>query len=540
MEFLTVKDLSFRYPGSAEALSGLSFSAGRGEILLLCGEAGSGKSTLLRLLKRELRPKGTLSGSILFDGRPIEALSDREAASSVGYVMQNPEYQIVTDKVWHELAFGLENLGLPPDVIRRRVAETACYFGLEELFERPVSSLSGGQKQLLSLASVAVMRPSLLLLDEPTAQLDPISAAAFIEAVVRLSRELSITVLMAEHRTEEALPHADRLLALSAGRQLAFGETRRTLTEIGGCRGLIGELPAAVRLYARLGGTPPCPITPREGGLFLRERYDNRIRSLPEPPPPPDTGEALSLRDVFFRYGREQPDVLRGLTLQVREGEIFCLLGGNGSGKSTALSVAAGLLRPYAGQVRIFGRKLFPARAEPCRRGSVAMLPQDVTALFSAETVREELKERGETSLFFDREELLDRHPYDLSGGEQQLLALAKVLASEPRLLLLDEPTKGLDASARERLLSLLRRLRDNGVTVVAVTHDVEFAAEAADRCALLFRGELLSVGTPRRFFSENGYYTTAVCRMTRGYYDLAATVDDAEALCRANGRIGR
>ncbi|MCR5681360.1 MAG: energy-coupling factor ABC transporter ATP-binding protein, partial [Clostridiales bacterium] len=269
----------------------------------------------------------------------------------------------------------------------------------------------------------------------------------------------------------------------------------------------------------------------------------NRIRSLPIPETPEreEAAPALQFSDVWFRYDRNAPDVLRGLTLTVREGECYAILGGNGSGKTTALSAAAGILRPYAGQIRVYGKKLRDWRNQSLYRDCLAMLPQDVQTVFLCNSVREELAEAGAdpASLPFDLSSLLNRHPYDLSGGEQQLVALGKVLAAKPRLLLLDEPTKGLDAGMKERLLGLLGDLRRSGMTIVAVTHDVEFAAVFADRCALFFRGEAVSTGTPRELFSKNSFYTTAAARMTRGFYDGAVTVEDAVRLAIENGGAG-
>lgn len=538
MEILTVKSLSFRYSlGKENAITDLSFSVNKGDFAVICGATGSGKSTLLRLLKKELIPNGELKGEIRFLGEPLFNIDEKNSACRIGYVMQNPEQQIVTDKVWHELAFGLENMGLPSEVIRRRVAETACYFGIEDWFEKSVSELSGGQKQLLSLASVMVMQPELLLLDEPTAQLDPIAAADFVATVAKLNRELSLTVLMTEHRLEEVLPVSDRLLVLEKGKSIAFGKTRNTVSALREKKEILEGMPASVRLFSCFDIPASCPLAVCEGRKFIEKHFGNEIRALPEEMYRHSESVALEFCDVFFRYAKELPDVLRGLSFKVYDNEIFCILGGNGSGKSTALSAAAALVKPYAGKIKIFGKKLRDYRDGTLYRGCLAMLPQDVQTLFSRNTVREELQEISfEAERFsFGFSELSDSHPYDLSGGQQQLLALAKVLASEPRLLLLDEPTKGLDAHTRNKLVSVIRRLKASGVTVIAVTHDVEFAAEIADRCALFFRGEIVSSDVPRRFFAGNSYYTTAASRMTEGYYDLVSTVFDTEALCRKN-----
>ena len=540
MELLAIKDMSFRYAGSdSAAISGVSFSVERGDFLAVCGATGSGKSTLLRLIKRELAPRGKAEGEILFCGKPLCELDDRKAAQKIGYVAQRPEEQIVTDRVWHELAFGLENLGLPTGVIRRRVAETACFFGIEEWFDKSTDELSGGQKQLLSLASVMVMQPELLLLDEPTARLDPIAAGDFINAVARLNRELSLTVIMISHCLEDVLPVANRVLALEGGRVAEYGETRKAVGKIKNIPSLAGALPAAARLYSRLGADCECPLTVREGRDLIEHNFGSSVRALPPEEYVHSKNVALEFSGVYFRYSREQEDVLRGLELKVYENEIFCLLGGNGSGKSTALAAAAGLIKPYTGHIRVFGKKV--TDREFARAGLLTLLPQDVQTVFLKSTVRAELADANVTEgvLTQDLNRLMDRHPYDLSGGQQQLLALAKALAARPRLLLLDEPTRGLDAGAKAEFVSVLRKLRDGGMTVVLVTHDAELAAEISDRCALFFRGEIVADDVPRRFFSGNSFYTTAANRICRGYYDLVATVDDAARICLANGKKG-
>ncbi len=532
MAFLAVENLTFTYPNcTAPAIENVSLTVERGEFLAVCGPTGCGKSTLLRLLKRELAPLGDLSGEITIDGQPQSALDDREAASRIGYVMQRPEQQIVTDKVWHELAFGLENLGLPQPEIARRVAEMAAYFGIEGWFDRAVSTLSGGQKQLLNLAAVMVMQPEILILDEPTAQLDPIAASDFIATVRKINRELGLTVILTEHRLEEVIPLCDHLLVLQKGRVLDCAAPRQAAARLAELPDLLPFMPAAVRLYHALHAAGECPLDVREGRALVASRC-RESRTLPAETLPEGSAPALTFREVYFRYGRREPDVLQGMSFTARTGEICCILGGNGSGKSTTLSVAAGLNRPYAGRVEAFGQPLRAYRNQALYRNCLTLLPQDVQTIFLGNTVREELAgcEEALPLLPIDFTPLMDKHPYDLSGGEQQLLALARVLATKPRLLLLDEPTKGIDAAARNRLAALMKSLRDQGMTLLIVTHDVEFAAECADRCCMMFRGQIVSEGTPRAFFSRSSFYTTAISRMCRGLMDGAVTVADAAA----------
>lgn len=544
MEILTLKDLSFLYPGEqTAAVSHVDLSIQSGEFVLLCGATGSGKSTLMRLLKRELAPKGQQSGEIWYRGQQRDALDARTASCEIGYVMQHPDMQLVTDKVWHELAFGLENMGYSRDVICRRVAEMANYFGIEPWFDRTVDSLSGGQKQLINLASVMAMQPKLLLLDEPTAQLDPIAASNFVRTLQKLNRELSLTIVIAEHRMEELMQLCDRVLVMDGGKLIADTAPNRLSLSLPCDSPLLEALPSATRVYRALesdAASGPAPLSEREGKNYIESNYEHGIRALDQPfANAPARKEILTVQDAYFRYERNAPDVLRGLSLAVREGESFCILGGNGAGKTTLLSVLAGTLRCYSGRLTLFGKPYHKWRQQEAGPGGIATLPQDVQTVFMRDTVREELIgcEKAAAKLPCSLEHLYDRHPYDLSGGEQQLVALARVLAAEPKILLLDEPTKGLDSFAKAGVLRVIRTLTQSGITVITVTHDIEFAARCADRCAMFFHGGITSVAPPTVFFAENTFYTTAAARMTREWFDGAVTVEDVVALCRLNGK---
>ena len=553
MEILHLENVSFRYPTAAEnAIDGVSLRVQSGEFVVVCGESGCGKTTLLRLLKRALAPAGTRSGEIYYCGVAQSALSERTEASEIGYVLQNPDNQIVTDKVWHELAFGLENLGLPTEVIRRRVGEMASYFGIQDLFRCDTDSLSGGQKQLLNLASVMVMQPKLLILDEPTSQLDPIAAADFIATLRKLNNELGLTVLLVEHRLEEVFPIADKVLLMDKGRVLLYDTPRDVGRSLAASHPMQLGLPSAVRIFNALGQDGACPLTVREGRDFLERLL------APEPPaaagddaPPPyvhDGEAALEMKNVFFRYERSLPDVLRGASLCVYKGEFYCLLGGNGTGKTTTLNVLAGLNRAYRGKVRVGGRPIGDYKGGALYRGNLALLPQNPQTVFVRDRLRDDFAELLEAQGVKKEERdariasvaekigvaaLLDQHPYDLSGGEQQKCAIAKMLLLEPRILLMDEPTKGLDAHAKRVLRDILRALKADGITILMVTHDVAFAAENADRCALFFDGEVLSADVPERFFAENNFYTTAANRMARHFRKYAVTCEQVTAYAR-------
>lgn len=566
MVLLEVKNLSFTYPRQPKdttepkpALSDVSLEIRKGEFMVLCGASGCGKSTLLRLLKRELAPEGEKSGEIIFCGKEQSTLSEREAACEIGYVLQNPENQIVTDKVWHELAFGLENMGVPTPVIRRRVAEMACFFGIDDWFRKKTTELSGGQKQLLNLASILSMQPKLLILDEPTSQLDPIAASDFIHTLSKINKELGLTILLTEHRLEEVFPLADRVAVMDQGKLLFVESPRQAGHELKkfdpNHRMLLG-LPSAVRIYQGLDAEDvTCPLTVRDGRNFIEENYNNTITRLerePEKKEEKDRPIAMRMKDICFRYEKEEPDVLDHVALTLYEGEVVSLLGGNGAGKTTLLSVISGTNRPYYGKIEVFGKRLQKYRGKELYIRKLASLPQNPQTVFLKMTVREDYEElakvlRCKKSELEDKIQavaqqleithLLDRHPYDLSGGEQQRAAIGKVLLLEPRLLLLDEPTKGIDAWSKRQLGNLLKDLRGQGITLLMVTHDVEFAAEVSDRCGLFFDHEITSVDTPEEFFCNNNYYTTAANRISRQQYENAITCEEVIELCRQNGR---
>ena len=535
METFAIRNLSFSYPGERQnAVDHVDLTLKSGEFLVLCGPSGCGKSTLLRQLKTALAPKGRREGELLLDGVPLERLDQRTQSREIGFVQQSPENQLVTDKVWHELAFGLESLGLDSPAIRRRVAEMASFFGMESWFHRPVSALSGGQKQLLNLAAAMVTQPDLLILDEPTSQLDPIAASEFLSMLARINREMGTTILLTEHRLEEALPLSDRAAVMDKGRLLCVGTPR----EVGETlrrrnHGMFLAMPAAMRIWAAVETERTCPVTVREGRAWLREfSAAHPPAPLPEPrkrPCPQET--VLEARELWFRYGREQGDVLRGLNLQAEKGELLALLGGNGAGKTTALQLLAGLEQPQRGTVTC--------------RGRAVLLPQDPGTLFVKKTLREDLLEVWEgrtdgtrraqleqTAALCRLDDLLERHPYDLSGGEQQRAALAKVLLLRPDILLLDEPTKGVDAGFKQTLGEIFQTLLRRGVTLVMVSHDLDFCARYAHRCVLLFDGAAAAEGPPRSFFSGNSFYTTASNRMARELAAQAVTPEEVIAVC--------
>lgn len=537
MNSFEIRDLSFSYPEQEKkAIDNLTLSVQQGEFIVLCGPSGCGKSTLLRQLKTVLAPHGRRTGEILFEGTPLDELDQRTQSQKIGFVQQSPENQIVTDKVWHELAFGLESLGCDTPTIRRRVAEMASFFGIQTWFYKSVTELSGGQKQLLNLASVMVMQPSVLILDEPTSQLDPIAASDFLATLGKINRELGTTILLTEHRLEEAFPLATTVAVMDKGRLLCTGtpyEVGTALKNAG--HAMFLAMPTAMRVWAAVENDAACPITVREGRDWLTVfAATHPLQELPAEAQyayPNET--AIQAEELWFKYEKDLPDVVKGLSLTVKKGEFMALLGGNGTGKTTSLKLLAGLLKPYRGAVHM--------------NGSVGVLPQNPQALFVKKTVREDLFEilKGRQMSHPDKdaavarivrlcrlEELLDRHPYDLSGGEQQRAALAKVLLLDPDILLMDEPTKGLDAEFKQVFAEIIQVLLRRGVTILMISHDIEFCARYAHRCALFFDGGIVTEGTPRIFFSGNSFYTTSANRMARSLLPEAVTAEDMIAAC--------
>lgn len=558
MSHFRIENLSFSYPNSErKILKDINLEIHKGEYIVLCGANGSGKTTLLRNLKTVLAPHGKKNGVVYFEGIPLEEVSLREQSTKIGYVMQDPDAQIVTDKVWHELAFGLESLGYDVRTMRMRVAEMASYFGIQSWFHKNVTELSGGQKQLLNLASVMAMQPEVLILDEPTSQLDPIAATDLLNTVRKINLELGTTIIITEHRLEEVFHAADRVVLMENGSVIACDSPRNIGESLSGTEDdLFSTLPSTMQIRYRVGGNLPYPLTVREGRQWLSElfheieiQYD-RVEeiSLREEPDKP----VLELKEVWFRYEKESPDVLKGINLKLEEAKIHAIVGGNGTGKSTMLKAICGICRPYRGKVKVLRKEIDRYKSSDLFENCLAMLPQDPKSLFVKKTVREDLEEmfvgkkisKDELSQKVEAmarlcriEYFLDSHPYDLSGGEQQRAALAKVLLCNPKILLLDEPTKGIDNSFKVKFAEILKELTANGVTVLMVSHDVEFCAKTADVVSMFFDGSITTTNTPSRFFAQNSFYTTAANRMSRHIFKNAVNNEDVIELCKKNLR---
>ncbi len=529
VEKIKIKNLIFSYPNSEKtALNDINLTINQGEFVTICGKSGCGKSTLLRHLKPILTPHGKTSGEIYFDGKSIYDFSDREQAENIGFVMQNPDNQIVTDKVWHELVFGLESLGINSAEIRSKAAEMASFFGIQNWFYENVANLSGGQKQILNLASVMVMNPTLLLLDEPSSQLDPISAHDFFTMLERINTELGVTIILSEHNLSEVFPLSDKVVVMENGKITAENTPYKIGEELKQ-NSMFAALPTPTKIYYSLGNNSGnCPITIRDGHKWLEKQQINEHFEFKAEKNRINTKPILELKDVWFRYEKNSDDILKGLSFKVHENEFYAIVGGNGVGKSTALSVISKINKPYRGKVFINNDT------------KVAVMPQNPQSLFLKKSVLEELydavfdveKEKRKNEIEYviklcELDNLLENHPYDLSGGEQQRVALAKMLLRKPDLLVLDEPTKGLDACFKRKLATILKSLQKNGMTVLMVTHDIEFCAEYADICAMFFDGKIVSEAPPRKFFAENNFYTTSAKRMADGIIENAVLDKD-------------
>lgn len=525
---IEVRGLSFTYPGAeAPVLDGLDWSVPQGAFALLVGGTGSGKSTLLSLLKPEISPTGECAGELRVLGESVAGMDVRASAERVGYVFQDPENQIVCESVWHEMAFGLENLGMPRDEIRRRVAETSYFFGLEDWLHRDTDTLSGGRKQLLSLAAVLALRPRVLLLDEPTSQLDLVAEKNFLHALFRVNRELGCTVVVATHQPRPMLAYATCAYRIEDGRVCEVAD----IASLGHREGLFsGEVPgwgASRRakngvfnsVSGQLGSLDPRAGAPGakkglksdKSGEFEAQILSQDDLGVPSRAggrrilPKMHAGSAATLSEGWFRYDRVSGWVLRGLDVTFSAGAVHAIVGGNGCGKSTMLSVLAKTAKLQRGRM-VRGA------------ASAALLPQNPKALLVAETVRDELMEWASTCGYDEaaaQEQtarlglagLEARHPYDLSGGQRQLLALAKLLLIGPELLLLDEPTKGLDLASRCIIARALREHAQAGGTVVIATHDLDFAEQVSDDVAMMFDGEIACMEPPADFFADNVFY---------------------------------
>lgn len=512
MEIIEIKDLSFCYTDSDKLiLNNINLKINNGDFILLCGESGCGKTTLLRHLKEELTPYGNIKGFVVNKG------------VNVGYVMQNPDSQIVTDKVWHELAFGLENMGIKRDEIKLRCSEVAAFFGINSWYHKNTYELSGGQKQLLNLASVLVMKPDVIVLDEPLSQLDPLASAEFVGAIARINSELGIAVVMSEHNLNEVMPYAKRVVVMDNGSIIAEDKPQCIMAKLREkSHPMQIAMPAGVRIHSAVSGLGDSPLTVTEAKIWLNnyansKYYINVNENISKE-------SVIKGKELFFAYKKDK-DIVRNMDIDIKKGEVFAILGGNGSGKTTTLRVLAGLNKAYSGNLNI--------------KGKVLMLPQSPIALFTERNILLDLKSTGKNIdkavKLLEIESLLEQNPNDLSGGELQRCAICKLLLLEPDILLLDEPTKGIDSFMKGKLGYIIRNL---GITVVMVSHDIEFCSRFADRCAMCFDGQLVNPSFTHSFFTDNFFYTTPACKIASGIVDNGITTEEIISAFNKNENI--
>ncbi|WP_339287859.1 energy-coupling factor transporter ATPase [Ureibacillus sp. FSL K6-0786] len=542
-----IQNVSFAYPDiSKNVLERIHLEIEEGEFVLLCGPSGSGKSTLLKLLKKEVQPEGEKEGIVYYRNIPLDEVDSVTSVEEIAMVFQDPDNQIVMNTVWQELTFGMENLGYTTEQIQRRLGEIVNFFGIEEWLHLSVHELSGGQKQIVNLAAVMTLRPRVLLLDEPTAQLDPIAAKEFLQLLLRINEELFVTVIISEHRLEELFPIATKVVMLNEGKIAYSGSSQEVLKEIWRKHDntFIHYIPTIPKLYLSLMGRDEedIPITVKEGKQWLNRfgklqsmefRKVNKFESIKR-----SEQTILECKDIFFQYDQQTPLILKGLNLTIQKGEFFALFGGNGSGKSTLLKNIVGILKQQKGKIYYKGQLLKKESAKE-RSEYIGYVAQNPAIYFTKETVREQLQERfervkevssyqlDEYIQLFELESILDKHPFDISGGQQQKVVIVLSLMTKPEVLVLDEPTKGLDPLSKIHLAHTLNRLREVGKTILMVSHDIEFAAQYATRCGLLFNGEVLSVEDTKSFLKDNYFYTTNIHRTVNHILPNAISLED-------------
>lgn len=537
MEIVKVNNLSFRYPeAKSNVISNVSFTIHEGEFIVICGPSGCGKTTLLRLLKKSLTPVGHIEGDIFYSGRKFDEWDERTLTEDIGFVFQDPETQIVMDEVMQEIVFGMENLGYSNAEMRKRVAELVHFFGLEELLTKKMSELSGGQKQLLNIVSVLLLKPKVLLLDEPTSQLDPVAAKDLIVFLERLNQELGMTIILVEHRLEDLFSVSDRTIMMDQGTISYIGDNRDVIYNVYQRKDerFLLYIPSFIRFYIEMNKplqVEKIPLTVKECRNWLTTLgrvVEQEIRQEKELKENVITPPLFTMKNIYFQYDKHSPMIINNLSLEIQQGEYFTLIGGNGSGKTTLLKLLLRMVKAQRGKITYLGKKLNKMKENELYC-NIAFLPQNPRAFFIQDSIGKEMEEvikkfniaDGEMKIKemlerFQISYLYDRHPYDCSGGEMQKAALASMLIRKPDILFIDEPTKGLDPVSKKRIGETINKLHKDGLTIVMVTHDIEFAAKHAERCAMMFNGHITISGTANTLFKGNYFYTTTMNRVTR------------------------
>ena len=571
MNILEIKNLNFNYVDFPPLWENVNMQLEAGDFALLLGPSGSGKSCLMKHLIYNLAPYGNASGEILYKGQSLDSLSPYEHVKNIAYVSQNPDEQIVSESVWQELAFSLEQLGMPADKMRLRIAEVANFFGIQEWFWQKTNELSGGQKQILNLASAMVLKPEILVLDEADSNLDPVTRVSFLNILQRINVEMGTTILLSSHNWENTLDLANKVYYLNNQALRNFDSNRDFINFIySEIPEEISALPTASQVSYQLQEISTNNVKTRQDlSKALVGNNLPSLRNLSAEFNAENNGHSkrnnsagqnlLEIKDLQFKYKKVGENILDHLNLSVPTKSICFILGGNGSGKSTLLKCIVEQLQ-YSGSIKINSvgntglKTLLPNRSS--KRPRISYLPQNTRLLFSADTILEEIRLAFEAVskediphladifaielenfspetllISFGLGERMNFNPGDLSGGELQRAALALILLNKPQLLLLDEPSNNLAYNDIENLSKILERLRNKGLTILAVSHDLEFASKIADSCALIFQGEIVSHAEPHRFFADNFFYTTDSCKIAQDFQESDSIAITSEEL---------
>lgn len=548
-QLIRINKLTFSYPGTKTlALEDIQFSIQKGDFLVLAGTTGSGKTTLLKQLKQELLPAGQKKGEVLYKGQAIADIKQTSSAQEIGFVAQNPQMQPIMATVIEELAFPLENLGYSSDVINSRIAELANFLGLDKFLTRSIKTLSGGQVQLVNLASVLALKPEIILLDEPTAQLDPTTAQNFLNVLRQVHDELGTTIVLTEHRLSRVLGLANRLVVLQAGKLLCDGSVSEGLRKMAKMPELSEFVPPIPHFFLQHRipvATLPLSI-PAGRHLLVAGGERFRLKRDLKPQLVSQGIRLLAAKNITLDFNGHV--VLRHLNLELSQGDWLAIIGKNGSGKSTLLSVLAGLLKPQHGKVRLKNQVVWKL-SNQLRLQKIAYLSQNPLEQFSGKTVREELEDQNRltdepfttrriVTLMTELQltDVANHNVFDLSGGQQQLLGLGICLVTQPKVLLLDEPTKGLDPTTKEKLGTILKRVHAQGTTIVMASHDMNFCARYAKQCTFMFNGQVNPPVTSRKFFTQNFIFTTAINRLLANQVPTALFADDVTKLTTVKG----
>lgn len=532
--YITINNLTYKYPGNQKiTLNNININIEQGDIVLVCGNSGSGKSTLGKCIAGSV-PNfygGTISGEIKINNKNIKGFTPKELAEKITMVFQDPERQLLMNKVHREIAFGLENIGIKSEVIKRRVYESMEFCGIEKLAERDIISLSGGEKQKVAVTSALAYMPECIIFDEPTSQLDPNSAEEIINIISKINEELGITIILIEQRMEKCFSIADKILLINHGAIDFYGDKDDLYKSNDPY--FIEFMPQYLKL-SKILKFNKMPLSIRETRKKLNTfnicRHDSieKKTDIDEP--------IIKISNLCFSYDGNE-SALKNINININNGEFVEIMGPNGAGKSTLFKSMMGFTK-YKGSIKLFGKEVSKYKRHDLIK-NIGYISQNPNDYISKETVYDEIKFTLD-NYGIKKYELIDaalnnlgidnlkyRNPRDISGGEKQRVAIASVLVMEPEIILLDEPTRGLDFNTKKLLGNTLRELNKKGSTIIMITHDIEFAAEFANKFILLFNGEAIQTGTKEEVFTGGTYYNTSMNKLFRNIDDAIFTIDD-------------